>query len=87
MSLRPPLNCSCLAHVINLGTQLLISTYSQSPHYDPKNPNAALAAETSIFVSRDGIGLIRAISVKVRTINIAYYLVFELSMTTGVLVG
>ena len=51
--------CSCLAHVINLATQTLISTYSKSPHFDPKNP------EAHIPTSRDEVGLVRAISVKV----------------------
>jgi hypothetical protein len=51
---------SCLAHVINLATQMLISTYSQSPHFDPKQPNA------HVPTSRDEVGLIRAIVVKVR---------------------
>jgi hypothetical protein len=31
---------SCLAHVINLATQMLISTYSKSPHFDPNQPDA-----------------------------------------------
>ena len=51
---------SCLAHVINLATQALISAYSQSPHFDPKNP------EAHIPTSRDEVGLVRAIAVKVR---------------------
>jgi hypothetical protein len=50
---------SCLAHVINLATQALISTYSKAPHYDPKNPDA------HIPTSRDEVGLVRAIAVKV----------------------
>ena len=52
--------CSCLAHVINLATQALISTYSKSLHFDPKNP------EAHVPTSRDEVGLIRAIAVKVR---------------------
>jgi hypothetical protein len=51
--------CSCLAHVINLATQALISTYSKSPHFDPKNP------EAHVPTSRDEVGLVRAIAVKV----------------------
>ena len=51
--------CSCLAHVINLVTQMLISTYSKSPHFDPKEPDAHTPT------SRDEVGLIRAIVVKV----------------------
>src|ERR1700688_2344388 len=50
---------SCLAHVINLATQALISTYSKSPHFDPKQPDA------HVPTSRDEVGLIRAIVVKV----------------------
>jgi hypothetical protein len=50
---------SCLAHVINLATQMLISTYSKSPHFDPSQPDA------HIPTSRDEVGLIRAIGVKV----------------------
>lgn len=50
---------SCLAHVINLATQALIKTYSKSPHFNPKMPEAHLPT------SRDKVGLIRAIVVKV----------------------
>jgi hypothetical protein len=53
------MNSSCLAHVINLATQLLISTYSKSPHFDPKMPDA------HVPTSRDEVGLVRAIVVKV----------------------
>lgn len=52
--------CSCLAHVINLATQVLISTYSKAPHFDPWNP------EGHIPTSHDEVGLVRAIAVKVR---------------------
>ncbi|KAG6895056.1 hypothetical protein C0992_003343 [Termitomyces sp. T32_za158] len=31
---------NCLAHVINLATQSLISTYSKTPHFDPKELEA-----------------------------------------------
>ena len=50
---------SCLAHVINLATQMLVSTYSKSPHFDPKQP------EAHVPTCRDEVGLIRAIVVKV----------------------
>jgi hypothetical protein len=50
---------SCLAHVVNLATQMLISTYSKSPHFDPKKPDA------HIPTYRDEVGLIRAVVVKV----------------------
>lgn len=60
-SLRLTPLLSCLAHVINLATQLLISTYSKSPHFDPRKP------EGHIPTSRDEVGLVRAIAVKVCT--------------------
>jgi hypothetical protein len=50
---------SCLAHVINLATQALIGTYSQSPYFEPKSP------ESHVPTCRDEVGLIRAIVVKV----------------------
>jgi hypothetical protein len=50
---------SCLGHVVNLPTQELISTHSNSPHFDPKNPDA------HIPTGRDEVGLVRAIVVKV----------------------
>ncbi len=50
---------SCLAHVINLATQVLISTHSKSPHFDPKMPDAHMPTY------RDEVGLVRAIVVKV----------------------
>ncbi len=50
---------SCLAHVINLATQALISTYSKAPHFDPKNP------EAHVLTGCDEVGLVRAIMVKV----------------------
>jgi hypothetical protein len=53
------MNNSCLAHVINLATQMLISTYSKSPHFDPKEPNA------HVPTSCDEVGLVRSIVVKV----------------------
>ncbi|KAG6823240.1 hypothetical protein H0H92_010889 [Tricholoma furcatifolium] len=49
----------CLAHVINLATQVLIKAYSSTPHFDPKNPTAHLPT------TRDEVGLVRAITVKV----------------------
>jgi hypothetical protein len=53
------MTCSCLAHVINLATQQLLSSYSKSPHFDPDKPNA------HIPTTRDEVGLVRAIVVKV----------------------
>jgi hypothetical protein len=51
---------SCLAHVINLATQTLIATYSKAPHYNPHDPKGHEPT------TRDEIGLIRSICVKVR---------------------
>jgi hypothetical protein len=45
--------------VINLATQALISNYSKSLHFDPKNPDAHFPTD------RDEVGLVRAIIVKV----------------------
>lgn len=56
--------CSCLAHVINLATQALIATYSKSPHFDPKDPEAHIPVSRES--SRDEVGLVRAIVVKVQ---------------------
>ena len=55
---------SCLSHVVNLGSQALISTYSKLPHYAPHDPKAH-EPNTWIHGNRDEIGLIRAICVKV----------------------
>jgi len=43
---------------------MLISTYSKSPHFDPKQLDAHLPT------SRDEVGLVRAIVVKVRFITL-----------------
>jgi hypothetical protein len=51
-------NNSCLTHVINLAMQMLISTYSKLPHFDPTQPDA------HIPTSHDEVGLVRAIVVK-----------------------
>lgn len=52
---------NCLADIINLATQALISTYSKTPYFDPKNP------ESHVPTSRDEVGLVRAIVVKERS--------------------
>jgi hypothetical protein len=57
---------SCLAHVINLATQVLISTYSKAPHFDPQNPKG------HVPTSHDEVGLVRAIMVKVRIVYCCY---------------
>lgn len=56
---------SCLAHVINLATQMLISTYSKSPYFDPKEPDA------HVPTYRDEVGLVRAIVIKVWVMSVA----------------
>lgn len=58
----------CLAHIINLATQALISTHSKSEHYNPAEPDADLA------VGRDVVGLVRAICVKVVIILSLYHI-------------
>lgn len=55
---------SCLAHVINLATQALISGYSPTKHFDPGQPTDHEPDVNSN--QRDPVGLIRAITVKVR---------------------
>lgn len=58
---------SCIAHVINLATQAMLSTYSKAPHYDPQDPDKHVPATTvGDDETRDEVGLIRAICVKVR---------------------
>ncbi|KAF5337979.1 hypothetical protein D9758_014306 [Tetrapyrgos nigripes] len=55
----------CLAHIINLATQALISTHSKAKHYDPESPESH---EPDLeAVERDVLGLVRAIVVKVRS--------------------
>ncbi|KAF8805603.1 hypothetical protein BYT27DRAFT_7104261, partial [Phlegmacium glaucopus] len=55
----------CLAHVINLATQALISTYSKTKHFDPKEPNDH-EPDIDAF-QRDEVGLIHSITVKARS--------------------
>lgn len=52
----------CLAHIINLATQALISTHSKSHHYNPADPEADLSSDD---IGRDTVELVRAICVKV----------------------
>jgi hypothetical protein len=56
---------SSLAHVINLATQMLISTYSKSPHFDSMWPDA------HVPTCRDEVGLVWAIVVKVRIVYLS----------------
>ena len=55
---------SCLAHIINLATQAVISTHSKSKYYseDPEDNTVPENAGTGDW---DKIGIIRAICVKV----------------------
>jgi hypothetical protein len=46
---------SCLAHVINLVTQAILSTYSISRHYNPHDPNAHIPSNLSLG-NRDVLG-------------------------------
>ncbi|KAJ7917073.1 hypothetical protein B0H13DRAFT_1870602 [Mycena leptocephala] len=55
----------CLAHIINIATQKLISAYSKSPHFDAREPTAHIPDTSELM--RDEIGLVRAISVKERS--------------------
>src|SRR5882762_7518171 len=55
---------SCLSHVVNLGSQTFIGTYSKSPHYAPHDPKAH-EPDTSIMGNCDEIGLVCSICVKV----------------------
>ncbi|KAF7342966.1 putative AC transposase [Mycena venus] len=54
----------CMAHIINLATQTLISTYSKSPHFDPKDPESHVPDTDMSIPLRDEIGLVRTIAVK-----------------------
>jgi hypothetical protein len=53
----------CLAHIINIATQKLISAYSKSSHFDAHEPTAHIPDTSELM--RNEIGLVRAISVKV----------------------
>ena len=56
----------CLAHVINLATQVLLAAHSPMKHYDPTKP---MEHEPDVDrYLRDEIGLVRAIVVKVSTL-------------------
>ncbi|KAJ7330883.1 hypothetical protein DFH08DRAFT_814973 [Mycena albidolilacea] len=57
---------NCLAHVINLATRKLISTYSKSPHFSSHDTTAHIS-DTSPGAARDPIGLVCAIAVKERS--------------------
>lgn len=58
--------CRCLAHIINLATQALISTRSKAKYYDP-NAEDSHVPNSEPGADRDEVGLIRAIAVKARS--------------------
>jgi hypothetical protein len=55
----------CLAHIINLATQALISTHSKSKYYNGDLSDDQLPEDLGA-TNRDEIGIVRAICVKVR---------------------
>jgi hypothetical protein len=57
------LYASCVAHIVNLATQALITAHTKSKHYDPSKPDQDLVDNSSF--DRDEVGLIRSITVKV----------------------
>lgn len=61
----------CLAHVINLATQALITGYSKTKFFDPAQPEAH-NPDSLEESERDVIGLVRAITVKVLNRHISY---------------
>ena len=73
----------CLAHVINLATQAVIKAHSKSKFYDPSKPDDHIP-DTSGF-SRDAVGLVRAICVKV--IDYTYTKMYTHFLLEGALVG
>jgi hypothetical protein len=73
----------CLAHVINLATQAVIKAYLKSKFYDPSKPDDHIP-DTSGF-SRDAVGLVRAICVKV--IDYTYTKMYTHFLLEGALVG
>ena len=55
----------CLAHVINLAMQALLSTYSSAGHFDPNVQQDYDLDDIFNDAERDEVGLVRAITVKV----------------------
>jgi hypothetical protein len=60
-------HCRCLAHIINLATQALIATRSKAQYYNPHADVDEHMPDVEA-IERDKLGLIRAISIKVRLI-------------------
>lgn len=54
-----------MAHVINLATQSVLATYSHTKHFDPAAPHQHEPDVNAI--TRDEVGLLRAIGVKARS--------------------
>ena len=59
----------CLAHIINLATQAIISTRSNAKFYDGSADENELPEDLGA-TERDEIGIIRAICVKVCSISV-----------------
>ena len=55
---------SCIAHIINLTTQALLSTHNNSKHFDIATPDMDLLAIQDEF-NRDEVGLVYTIVMKV----------------------
>ncbi len=53
---------------MNLATQAVITTRSQSKHYNPHNPDEDLTEGTTSSDMRDEVGLVRSIVVKVQVL-------------------
>ncbi|KAF9479033.1 hypothetical protein BDN70DRAFT_879188 [Pholiota conissans] len=53
----------CLAHIINLATQAVISTRSKAKYFNPHDDDAEILPD--VDAERDEVGLIRMISVSV----------------------
>jgi hypothetical protein len=63
---------SCLAHIVNLATQALLSKYSSTPHINTDsttdNVDQALTDLTNAFnICHDEIGLVQMLTVKARS--------------------
>ena len=54
----------CLAHIINLATQALISMRSKSKYYDPSQDEHP--TDIDVIINHNEVGLVRAICVKVQ---------------------
>ena len=65
-STRHACSCRCLAHIINLATQAVISAHSKSKFYNG-NPEDDHVPEDMGGTERDEIGIVRAICVKVHS--------------------